>query len=158
MLMNGFKTVGLGSLLLAGLVSLRPAMAQDANFAGFTLDDSTKSASVTGSTGGSTSLPAITSDSDRDRNKCLGFGDPTPDHIMVIKQPLSQMTLKVESGHDTTLVVMGPDGLVLCGDDTGNKKDASISDRNWQPGTYKLWIGSMEPGKQINYRLTAHAK
>ncbi|MBD2329332.1 hypothetical protein [Alkalinema sp. FACHB-956] len=140
------------------LLSSGPSLAQSSNFGSFELTSGSQSVSVTGSTGGTTSLPAITSDVDRDRNKCLGFGDPKPDHVMTLKQGFSQLTLKVESGQDTTLIIVGPGGVTRCGDDTGNKKDASITDSDWAAGTYQIWVGSMEPGMRSNYRLSVQGK
>ena len=68
-------------LATASLTLADPA----ANFEGFTLDAATATASVGGSTGGTTSIPAIMGSTDRSGNKCLGFGDPNPDHIMTLK-------------------------------------------------------------------------
>ncbi|OUC14884.1 MAG: hypothetical protein B0A82_10780 [Alkalinema sp. CACIAM 70d] len=146
-----------GAIALLPLGS-QPSLAQSSNFGNFELTSGSQSVSVKGSTGGTTSLPAITSDVDRDRNKCLGFGDPKPDHMMTLKQGFSQLTLKVESGKDTTLIVVGPGGVTRCGDDTGNKKDASITDSDWAAGTYQIWVGSMEPGMRSNYRLSVQGK
>jgi hypothetical protein len=126
-----------------------------ANFEAFTVT-ANGTASVGGSTGGTTSIPAITGSTDRNGNKCLGFGDPNPDHLMTIKTRLSKLSLKVNSGgRDTTIVVQAPNGELRCGDDTGNKKDASVSGSDWEPGVYKVWVGSMESGARTNYRLTA---
>lgn len=127
-----------------------------ANFESFTIGNGSASASVGGTTGGTTSIPAIIGSTDRSGNKCLGFGDPNPDHIMTLKQPLSKLTLKVNSGgRDTTLVVRGPNGALRCGDDTGSKKDASLVSSDWEPGVYQVWVGSMESGVRSNYRLSA---
>ena len=138
----------------AVLATASMATAQ-ANFEPFTLDSAKIAVSVGGSTGGTTSIPAITGSTDRAGNKCLGFGDPNPDHLMTLKSRLSNLTLKVNSGgRDTTLVIQGPNGELRCGDDTGSKKDASVSDSDWEPGVYKVWVGSMESGGRGNYRLT----
>jgi hypothetical protein len=128
-----------------------------ANFEGFTVP-ANGTVSVSGSTGGTTSIPAITGSTDRNGNKCLGFGDPNPDHLMTVKTRVSKLGLKVNSGgSDTTIVIQGPNGELRCGDDTGNKKDASVSGSDWEPGVYKVWVGSMESGGRINYRLTAQS-
>jgi hypothetical protein len=128
-----------------------------ANFEGFTVTEK-GTASVGGSTGGTTSIPAITGSTDRNGNKCLGFGDPNPDHLMTVKTRVSKLSLKVNSGgSDTTIVIQAPNGELRCGDDTGNKKDASVSGSDWEPGIYKVWVGSMESGARTNYRLTAQS-
>ena len=141
------------------LTSATLTLAQTANFDGFTLDSTKKTASVGGSTGGSVSIPAITGGSDRSGNKCLGFGDSKPDHLMTLTQDVTKLSLKVNSsGRDTTIVIQGPEGELRCGDDTGSKKDASFSGTNWSAGTYKIWVGSMAPGDRGNYRLSAQAE
>ena len=141
------------------ITSATLAMAQTANFDGFTLDSTKKTASVGGSTGGSVSIPAITGGSDRSGNKCLGFGDSKPDHLMTLSQDITKLNLKVNSGgRDTTIVIQGPEGELRCGDDTGSKKDASFSGTNWSAGTYKIWVGSMSSGDRGNYRLSAQAE
>lgn len=141
------------------LTSATLTLAQTANFDGFTLDSTKKTASVGGSTGGSVSIPAITGGSDRSGNKCLGFGDSKPDHLMTLTQDITKLNLKVNSGgRDTTIVIQGPEGELRCGDDTGSKKDASFSGTNWSAGTYKIWVGSMAPGDRGNYRLSAQAE
>jgi hypothetical protein len=139
-------------------LTIIPAALAQANFEAFTIGTK-KTASVGGSTGGSTSIPSITSGSDRAGNKCLGFGDSNPDHIMTLTQAVNKLTLKVNSsGRDTTIVIQGPGDELRCGDDTGSKKDASYSGTNWSAGTYKIWVGSMESGSRGNYRLNAQAE
>ncbi|WP_421656615.1 hypothetical protein [Leptothermofonsia sp. ETS-13] len=74
------KKIQLRFSSLTGLVVLvaAPALAQSANFGTLTLSPEKAVGVVSGTTGGSTSLPAIVSNSDRHNNSCLGFGDPTP--------------------------------------------------------------------------------
>ncbi len=148
----------IGAVLVTATITNAQSNAQS-NFEGFTLDASSVTASVGGSTGGTTSIPAITGSTDRAGNKCLGFGDPNPDHIMTLKSRLSKLTLKVNSGgRDTTIVIQGPNGELRCGDDTGSKKDASFSGSDWDTGLYKIWVGSMESGARGNYRLSAQGQ
>lgn len=112
------------------------------------------SAVVSGYTGGSTSLPAILANSARLGNKCLGFADTAPDYIMVLQKDFARLRLQVDSGgKDTTLAIRGPNGVIRCGDDTGKNKDASIEDSDWKAGEYSIWVGSIEPGQRLNYKL-----
>ena len=137
--------------LLAAL-TVTPAIAQTANFGTFTLGADNSAATVTGTTGGATSLPAIISNSDRNRHKCLGFGDPKPDHVMVLQKPFANLTLKVNNGNtDNTLIVVGPKDVVRCG-------DALLEDGDWQAGTYQIWVGAAEPGSRKDYRLSVRGK
>jgi hypothetical protein len=152
---QGFR-VGLLTLMAAtfNLSANLSAIAQESNFGKVTLSTANPIGRVSGSTGGSTSLPAIVSNLDYRNDRCLGFGDSKPDHILTLEEDFPSLTLRASSGADTTLVVQGADGKVRCGDDTGGKKDASINDINWKAGIYRIWVGSTTPGTQRDYRLT----
>lgn len=141
------------------LLEVAPVASQSAaNFGTLTLDSNKTSGTLSGAIGGSTSLPAIVSNNDYHGKKCLGFGDPSPDHQLVLKQPFAKLQLKVNSGgSDTTLVIQGPNGTVRCGDDTGANKDASITDSDWPAGSYKIWVGSSTPGTRRDYTLSVRS-
>jgi hypothetical protein len=152
-----------GSWLLAITTAMiaTPIAAQTANFGtlklspGFTTEQGTAS----GYTGGAYSLSAV-SNQDKDKNKCFGFGDPKPDHILVLEQDFKKLTILIDSGgKDTTLLIKGPDEQTIrCGDDTGRSKDASVSDRNWKKGIYQMWIGTFNRGDKHNYTLKVEEK
>jgi hypothetical protein len=143
---NWLKGGGLWAIATA-LMTV-PVMAQTANFGTFTLGAERTAVVVSGTTGGSTSLPAIVSNNDRNRNQCLGFGDPKPDHVMVLQKSFSRLKLKVNNGNtDNTLVVVGPGNVVRCG-------DAILEDQDWQAGPYQIWVGSAEAGSRKDYRLS----
>lgn len=149
------KWTGFLALLAIGAA---PVFAQTANFDSLTLSPGFSAADGTaqGYTQGSFSLSSI-ANRDRSDNLCVGFADTTPDHILVLQQDFSQLTLQVDSGGgDTTLLVQGPnDSTVRCGDDTGrNNTDASIQDSSWQAGTYKVWVGAFDSGIRYDYTLT----
>ena len=148
-----------GGWLLAILTAITatPVIAETANFGTFNLSTNFDPAQgrVQGFTGGSYSLSAI-SNRDRDQKACIGFADPTPDHIMVLEKDFSQLTIQVDSNNnDTTLLIEGPNQTTIrCGDDTGKSKDASVSDHNWKSGTYRIWVGTFNPGVKRDYTLT----
>ncbi|MBF2027443.1 MAG: hypothetical protein IGS48_11830 [Oscillatoriales cyanobacterium C42_A2020_001] len=154
--MNPFRSWHQSAGFLGIMLAFLPlgAIAQESNFGKLALNTSNPSGKMTGSTGGTTSLPAIVSNLDRANRPCLGFGDPRPDHVLVLQQPFPSLSVRVRSGVDTTLVIQGPDGTVRCGDDSGSNKDAVIADSNWQAGTYKVWVGTANPGTQRDYTLT----
>ncbi|MEH2452869.1 hypothetical protein [Nostoc sp.] len=144
-------------LVILTAITATPVIAETANFGTFNLSTNFDPAQgrVQGFTGGSYSLSAI-SNRDRDQKACIGFADPTPDHIMVLEKDFSQLTIQVDSNNnDTTLLIQGPDQTTIrCGDDTGKSKDASVSDRNWKSGTYRIWVGTFNPGVKRDYTLT----
>jgi hypothetical protein len=145
-------TSSLGALALVGSLALG-AIAQKSNFGEIKVSSSPST--VTGTTGGNTSLSAIAGNQDSSGAPCIGFGDPTPDHTMTLTKKVSRLNFQVDSkGVDTTIVILGPDGDLRCGDDTGSKKDASLEDADWKPGVYQIWVGSMKPSIRQNYRLT----
>lgn len=150
--MNWLKWGSLICLMVA--LDAVSASGQSANFDSLTLGSGKKAGVLSGSTGGSTSLPAIVSNRDHNNNTCLGFGDPNPDHILTLQENFSSLKLRVNSGIDTTLVVQGPNGVVRCGDSTGSSKDASITDTDWQAGSYKIWVGTATPGLRRDYTLS----
>jgi hypothetical protein len=113
---------------------------------------------LSGATNGSYSLSSIAK-FDRDQNPCLGFANPTPDHKIILEKGFPKLNFQVNSrGKDTTIVIKAPNGQVFCGDDTSNKKDASISTTNLPSGEYDVWVGSIEPGKRWSYSLTITEK
>ena len=142
-------------LLTFAVFGTVPVLAQPANFGTLTLG-SNNSGTLSGSTGGSASLPAIVSNSDRHDKKCLGFGDPNPDHLLILQKPFSKLKLKVNSGNrETTIVIKGPDSSVRCGDNANSpNQGASLEDGDWQAGTYQVWVGAIQPGVRTNYRLS----
>lgn len=133
-----------------------PSRAEDANFGSRTLAPgfSAEQAMVNGFTGGSYSLSAL-SNRDRQGNRCLGYGDSHPDHILTLETRFEQLTLTVDSGgSDTTLIIEGPMGF-LCGNDIDELNlDAQVSAVDWEPGDYRIWVGTMASGDRQNYRLS----
>lgn len=112
-------------------------------------------AAVTGYTSGSTSLPAIVAARDRHGNPCLGFADSAPDFVLVLEKDFPRLKVQIDSrGKDTTLAIKGPGGVVRCGDDTDKNKDASIEDSDWKAGEYSIWVGAIEPGPSVDYKLS----
>ncbi|NWF57854.1 MAG: hypothetical protein HXY43_00620 [Fischerella sp.] len=149
-----------GSLTLALLAVIVPVpvVADTAtNFGKITLspDFEATQGTVAGYTGGSYSLSAI-SNRDRNKNACIGFADPTPDHILILKKNFPHLKIQVNSkGYDTTLLIQGPDkSTIRCGDDTGDSKDASIEDKDWKAGTYKIWVATFNSGVKRDYTLS----
>lgn len=149
-----YKMLVMGGLALTLALAPLGAIAQESNFGRLALNSNTASGTLKGTTGGTVSLPAIVSNRDRNNHQCLGYADSKPDHLLVLEKPFASLSLSVRSNTDTTLVVQGPNEVIRCGDDTGTNKNASITDSNWQAGTYKVWVGTANPGTQQDYTLT----
>lgn len=138
-----------GWLALAVTLIATPVFAQSANFGSMTLKSgfSNAEATATGYTNGSFSLASI-ANRDRNNNLCLGYaGDrDVPDHLVVLQNNFAKLTFQVNSKGNSkpTLLVLGPDKTVRCG-------DARIEDKDWGPGTYSVWVGSSESGRKYNY-------
>jgi hypothetical protein len=140
---------------LAAALGAAPALAQSASFSSITLSPGFANAAgeAQGYTQGSFSLSSI-ANRDRAGNLCLGFSDSTPDHILVLQQDFSRLSVQVDSGGgDTTLLIQGPNNTVRCGDDTGSNTDASLQDTNWQSGEYRVWVGSFDANVRYDYTL-----
>ena len=142
-----------GLTLIPAIATLAQRLNQD-HFV-LAVDSSQTSAMVTGSTGGGYSLASI-NNRDRYGNPCMGYGDPEPDHIMILKGEFSQLSLKVNSrGSDTTLIVKGPGkNDIRCGFGRNNQRDAIVQDSRWRSGEYQIWVGSVSPNQRSGYRLS----
>ncbi|MGB7442127.1 MAG: hypothetical protein WA919_13730 [Coleofasciculaceae cyanobacterium] len=141
---------------LIAVLSSTPALSEDSNFGEVSLAPGFPpgSVQVVGHTGGNYPLTSI-ANRDSNNKPCYGYGDETPDHIIVLEQNFSNFSLLVNSGgENTTLVVKSPDGKFYCGDDTGPSEDASVRGLDLSAGTYKVWVGSVEAGQNWNYTLT----
>jgi hypothetical protein len=133
-----------------------PVLAQKHDFNDFSLaaDFNPLEIIVTGYTSGAYSLASIVNQ-DKYGNPCMGYGDPKPDHVMVLEDDFSELILQVDSGgQDTTLVIRGPDNEIRCGFGQDNLKDALIKGSDWQAGEYYIWVGSIVPNQKANYRLS----
>lgn len=154
-----YKSIISGSILgIISVLATAPVTANDnANFGTISLAPGfdVNKAIVSGYTGGSYAL-SIIRNRDRDGNLCVGFADPTPDHILILQKDFEQLRLLVDSaGADTTILIQGPGNQdIRCGDDTGRKKDASLEVRNLKAGTYRVWVGVFNPGARVNYRFS----
>jgi hypothetical protein len=141
---------------LALLASLSPVLAQTANSESITLAAyPPATASVSGNIVGSFSLAHIASNDQRG-NLCAGFADANPDHILTLQSDFPTLSITVDSGEDTTLLVQGPnDNSIRCGQDISRSDlDAQVTDSNWQAGTYRIWVGAHEQGQRFSYSLT----
>ncbi|MGF1538035.1 MAG: hypothetical protein ACFB4J_16345 [Elainellaceae cyanobacterium] len=162
--MVSFRPISFSSGLLGGaLLALAvvtsatvPAAAQsNANFGSVTLGSGTRT--LSGYTQGSTPLSTIAR-AGAQGNHCVGYGETEPDHIVVLSNPVSSITLAVDSGgNDTTLLVRSAQNrTVFCSDDSNNA-DAALRGQGWEAGTYQVWVGSFDPNTRFDYQLTVRS-
>jgi hypothetical protein len=150
------RLYGRGIIALVAALSATPVLSQAANFNNLALSPGFPQGAgvVGGHTGGTYSLPSL-ANRDRNNRPCFGYASETPDHIMVLQRDFTKLSVQVNSGgKDTTVVIKGPGNFMLCGDDTGSSKDASVEASNWKAGEYKIWVGSVDASKQWNYTLS----
>jgi hypothetical protein len=81
---------------------------------------------------------------------CDGFVDRKPNHILTLNSFFEFLKIEVESSADTTILIQGPGG-VWCNDDFNNANPTI--EGQWQPGSYKIWIGSYHQNIDRNYRI-----
>jgi hypothetical protein len=138
------------------LTSVAPSFAQSANFEGITLSAYPfAEAKVDGSIVGSFSLSNIAA-SDNAGNLCAGFAGTTPNHILTLESDFPSLTVTVDSGADTTLLIQGPDdNTVSCGQDISRSNlDAQIASDDLKAGIYRIWVGAHDQGQRLSYTLT----
>lgn len=136
-------------LFIGVILLINSSWSKAANFSELVLvrDFNEQEAVVKGYTGGAYSLSSIANQDDHYR-PCLGYGDTTPDHILILESDLAFLKLQLDSSAQAlTLLIKGQDKL-LCG-------DSMIEDQHWSKGRYEIWVGSLEPNQRSTYRLEA---
>ena len=75
--------------------------------------------------------------------QCVGMITDAPDYrIAYTAQPGVQLTIRIQSQADTTLVVNGPNGAWYCNDDIGSSTNPGVVYRQPQSGVYDIWVGT----------------
>ena len=152
--MRRFKTLYLLGLMM--VLTAAGAISQGANFGELILAQGFDAAKavLNGHTGGSYSLSSL-ANADRRGNPCIGYATPNPDHVVILKNNFSQLKLEVMSKNkDLTLVVRGPNkNTIFCSFASNNQDNTVLENSNWKAGTYEVWVGSIQPGKRLNYRI-----
>lgn len=87
---------------------------------------------------------------DQSLSGCLGGGftgyvTSAPDFDLTWSGASAQLTIAVESGSDTVLLVNDPNGTWLFSDDYRGL-DAGIVIANPVPGLYNIWVGTYDAG------------
>lgn len=81
---------------------------------------------------------------------CNGFVKKKPNHILVLSSFFDFLKIEVNSSSDTSIIIEGPGG-VWCNDDFHGINP--VIEGQWQPGNYKIWIGSYQKSNDRNYQM-----
>jgi len=101
-----------------------------------------------GTTGGNENQ--ATNAQSRYGSNCVGTIDEIADHHLLITQTVG-LRLMLESTTDASLVISGPDGLLMCEQDRlGNGQ--TIMEGSFLPGRYEVYVGHLS--QRGAYRLT----
>lgn len=83
---------------------------------------------------------------------CRGYYNPRPSHVLDSRTGFRNIRFVVNSGLDTTLLVMLPDGRIVCDDDGGNGLNPLVS-TNAPRGPIRVWVGSYSQGRSGPYNI-----
>jgi hypothetical protein len=100
---------------------------------------------VAGTAGGPISASQINS-------SCRGWVTPQPSHVVMSQTGFRNLRFVVNSGTDTTLVVMLPNGQILCNDDGGGGSNPLVEGPS-PPGPIRVWVGTYSSGRQAPYNI-----
>jgi hypothetical protein len=77
-------------------------------------------------------------------SSCAGFVADVPDYQLTVAPGTGAIDLAITSDVDTTLVVVAPNGTVLCNDDAVDL-NPGLQISNPSAGSYALWVGTFAP-------------
>ena len=86
---------------------------------------------------------------------CNGFIGTKPNHLLILNNFFEYLKIEVKSQTDTTIIVEGPGG-VWCNDDSDDANPAL--EGQWQPGKYKIWVGSYQEDGNNQYKIKITGK
>ncbi len=105
---------------------------------------------VDGVSGGSIAALEVVRTEQTATGFCDGFINRQPNHTLTLKKFFDFLKIEVDSPADTTIVIQGPGGI-WCNDDANHTNP--VIEGQWQPGVYKVWIGSYQENTTNNYRI-----
>jgi hypothetical protein len=79
-------------------------------------------------------------------SSCTGSVAEAPDYQITYQAGSLPLTIRTESGVDTTLLVNGPDGQWYCDDDSGGGTNAQVRFAKPGSGVYDIWVGTYGGG------------
>lgn len=105
-----------------------------------------------GNAGGKASLAAIAGIADN----CRGFAQNAPNHTLNLAENFPVMDLLVYTNNindDPTMLIKGPNGIVICADDESAGRNPQITGR-LPKGIYQIWVGSKNANQSFSYTLS----
>jgi hypothetical protein len=136
--------IALTGLALAPLLSVAPAMSQEALkpiAPKFTPDPQV----YTGVAGGDIPLASIATS--KANGQCQGLTQQSPNYSLTVQRDFGFLALKISGDRNLSLLVKGPDGIYCR---SGISPDLSGA---WVAGNYEIWISTPD-GDRASYRLT----
>ncbi|MBX3275051.1 MAG: hypothetical protein KF729_32600 [Sandaracinaceae bacterium] len=83
---------------------------------------------------------------------CRGYYTSQPSHVLMTPTGFRQIRFLVNAGVDTTLLVMLPDGQVLCDDDGGEGLNPLVAASS-SPGPIRVWVGGYSQSAAGAYNI-----
>jgi len=144
------KSYWLLSIVIIASLNIRPTFAQDSNKIAINSDSLGQPMVIRGISGGSIKALEITHTENSPTGYCDGFASRQPNHVLTIDTFFDYLRLEVESSADTTILVKGAGGI-WCNDDAGSANP--MIEGQWQPGIYRVWVGSYQANSSNNYQI-----
>lgn len=108
-------------------------------------------ATLSGNGGGNISIASIAGIADN----CRGFANDQPNHTITLTETFPLMDLLVYTNNindDPTMLVKGPNGIVICADDESGGRNPQAN-RRLPKGKYQVWVGSKTINQSFSYQL-----
>ena len=83
---------------------------------------------------------------------CRGYYAPQPSHVLMSPTGFRQIRFVVNSGVDTTLLVMLPNGQIICDDDGGSGLNPLVTTAS-PPGAIRVWVGIYSQNRSGQYNI-----
>lgn len=84
-------------------------------------------------------------------SSCRGTIAVRPDHVFTVTTPMTVRFEVVNAGGDTTMVVVGPSGII-CDDDSGSGVNPRVM-QHLMPGQYQVYVGTYSGRNMYPYTL-----
>lgn len=110
---------------------------------------------IKGETGGKHRAADLLNTEGTSTGFCNGFVNKKPNHVLLLSNFFEFLKIEVNSNSDTSIIIEGPGG-VWCNDDFHGINP--MIEGQWQPGNYKIWIGSYQKNNDRNYQMKITSK